>query len=111
MLPPENLIELIVRLKQNPDKAIAGGTVGVDSASDTALFQRDQFIPRGAAPLNDPRVPQVAGHIELILGIAAATPFSCARRAPVAGLPDPMVALIEPADARMIIDVFVIVIT
>ena len=76
-LPPKNLTELIGWLKQNPGKATAG-TVGVGGASDVtgSYFQRVtgttfQFVPyRGAAPLNH---DLVAGHIDLMLGMAAAT--------------------------------------
>jgi tripartite-type tricarboxylate transporter receptor subunit TctC len=76
-LPPKNLTELIAWLKQNPGKATAG-TVGVGGASDVtaSYFQRVtgttfQFVPyRGAAPLNQ---DLVAGHIDLMLGMAAAT--------------------------------------
>ena len=77
MLPPKDLEELIAWLKQNPGKATAG-TVGVGGASDVTgtYFQRVtgtkfQFVPyRGAAPLNQ---DLVAGHIDLMLGMAAAT--------------------------------------
>jgi tripartite-type tricarboxylate transporter receptor subunit TctC len=76
-LPPKDLEDLIAWLKQNPDKATAG-TVGVGGASDVTgtYFQRVtgtkfQFVPyRGAAPLNQ---DLVAGHIDLMLGMAAAT--------------------------------------
>jgi tripartite-type tricarboxylate transporter receptor subunit TctC len=76
-LPPKDLTELIAWLKQNPGKATAG-TVGVGGASDVTgtYFQRVtgttfQFVPyRGAAPLNQ---DLVAGHIDLMLGMAAAT--------------------------------------
>ena len=76
-LPPRDFTELIAWLKQNPGKATAG-TVGVGGASDVtgSYFQRVtgttfQFVPyRGAAPLNQ---DLVAGHIDLMLGMAAAT--------------------------------------
>jgi tripartite-type tricarboxylate transporter receptor subunit TctC len=76
-LPPKDLTELIAWLKQNPGKATAG-TVGVGGASDVTgtYFQRVtgttfQFVPyRGAAPLNQ---DLAAGHIDLMLGMAAAT--------------------------------------
>jgi len=76
-LPAKDLNELIAWLKQNPGKATAG-TVGVGGASDVTgkYFQNVtdtdfQFVPyRGAAPLNQ---DLVAGHIDLMLGMAAAT--------------------------------------
>jgi tripartite-type tricarboxylate transporter receptor subunit TctC len=76
-LPPKDLEDLIAWLKQNPGKATAG-TVGVGGASDVTgtYFQRVtgtkfQFVPyRGSAPLNQ---DLVAGHIDLMLGMAAAT--------------------------------------
>jgi tripartite-type tricarboxylate transporter receptor subunit TctC len=76
-LPPRDLIELITWLKQSPGKATAG-TVGVGGASDVTgtYFQkvtgtRFQFVPyRGSAPLNQ---DLVAGHIDLNLGMAAAS--------------------------------------
>jgi tripartite-type tricarboxylate transporter receptor subunit TctC len=76
-LPPNDFTGLIAWLKQNPGKATAG-TVGVGGASDVtaSYFQRVtgttfQFVPyRGAAPLNQ---DLVAGHIDLMLGMAAAT--------------------------------------
>jgi tripartite-type tricarboxylate transporter receptor subunit TctC len=75
-LPPKDLRELIAWLKQNPGKATAG-TVGVGGASDltgtyfqTVTGTKLQFVPyRGAAPLNQ---DLVAGHIDLMLGMAAA---------------------------------------
>src|SRR5262245_13224337 len=76
-LPPNDLKELIAWLKQNPGKATAG-TVGVGGASDVngAYFQnvtgtKFQFVPyRGSAPLNQ---DLIAGHIDLNLGMAAAS--------------------------------------
>jgi tripartite-type tricarboxylate transporter receptor subunit TctC len=76
-LTAKDLNELIAWLKQNPGKATAG-TVGVGGASDVTgkYFQTVtgtdfQFVPyRGAAPLNQ---DLVAGHIDLMLGMAAAT--------------------------------------
>jgi tripartite-type tricarboxylate transporter receptor subunit TctC len=76
-LPAKDLNELIAWLKQNPGKATAG-TVGVGGASDVTgkYFQNVtdtdfQFVPyRGAAPLNQ---DLAAGHIDLMLGMAAAT--------------------------------------
>jgi tripartite-type tricarboxylate transporter receptor subunit TctC len=76
-LPPADLTELIAWLKQRPGKASAG-TVGVGGASDVTgtYFQnvtgtRFQFVPyRGSAPLNQ---DLVAGHIDLNLGMAAAS--------------------------------------
>jgi tripartite-type tricarboxylate transporter receptor subunit TctC len=76
-LPPKDLSELIAWLKQNPSKASAG-TVGVGGASDVtgSYFQsvtgtKFQFVPyRGSAPLNQ---DLVAGHIDLNLGMAAAS--------------------------------------
>jgi tripartite-type tricarboxylate transporter receptor subunit TctC len=76
-LLPKDLEDLIAWLKQNPGKATAG-TVGVGGASDVTgtYFQRVagtkfQFVPyRGSAPLNQ---DLVAGHIDLMLGMAAAT--------------------------------------
>ena len=76
-LPPKGLSELIAWLKQSPGKASAG-TVGVGGASDVtgAYFQnvtgtRFQFVPyRGSAPLNQ---DLIAGHIDLNLGMAAAS--------------------------------------
>jgi tripartite-type tricarboxylate transporter receptor subunit TctC len=79
-LPPHNLAELIAWLKQNPGKALAGA-VGVGGASDlnAAYFEnvtgtKFQLVPyRGAAPLDQ---DLLAGHIDLFLGMAAATyPF------------------------------------
>jgi tripartite-type tricarboxylate transporter receptor subunit TctC len=74
-LPPKDLKEFIAWLKQN--KATAG-SVGVGGASDVtgAYFQqvtgtRFQLVPyRGSAPLNQ---DLVAGHIDLTLGMSAAT--------------------------------------
>ena len=68
---------MIAWLQQNPGKATAG-TVGVGGASDVngVYFQnvtstKFQFVPyRGSAPLNQ---DLVAGHIELNLGMAAAS--------------------------------------
>jgi len=76
-LPPKDLGELIAWLKQSPGKGTAG-TVGVGAASDVTgtYFQnvtatRFQFVPyRGSAPLNQ---DLVAGHIDLNLGMAAAS--------------------------------------
>jgi tripartite-type tricarboxylate transporter receptor subunit TctC len=76
-LPPKDLGELIAWLKQRPGKATAG-TVGVGAASDVTgtYFQNVtgtsfQFVPyRGSAPLNQ---DLVAGHIDLNLGMAAAS--------------------------------------
>jgi tripartite-type tricarboxylate transporter receptor subunit TctC len=76
-LPPKDLGELIAWLKQSPGKATAG-TVGVGAASDVTgtYFQNVtgtsfQFVPyRGSAPLNQ---DLVAGHIDLNLGMAAAS--------------------------------------
>jgi tripartite-type tricarboxylate transporter receptor subunit TctC len=74
-LPPKNLVELVAWLKQN--KATAG-TVGVGGASDVtgsyfmqATGTQLQFVPyRGSAPLNQ---DLVAGHIDLNLGMSAAS--------------------------------------
>ena len=74
-LPPTSLTELVAWLKQN--KATAGA-VGVGGASDVTgtYFQRVtgtqfQFVPyRGSAPLNQ---DLVAGHIDFMLGMSAAT--------------------------------------
>ena len=76
-LPPKSLTELVAWLKQNPGKATAGA-VGVGGASDVTgtYFQKVtgtqfQFVPyRGSAPLNQ---DLVAGHIDLTLGMSAAT--------------------------------------
>jgi tripartite-type tricarboxylate transporter receptor subunit TctC len=76
-LPAKDLNELIAWLKQKAGKATAGA-VGVGGASDVTgrYFQNVtgtdfQFVPyRGAAPLNQ---DLVAGHIDLMLGMAAAT--------------------------------------
>ncbi len=76
-LPPKNLIELIAWLKEKKGTATAG-TVGVGGASDVtgAFFQQVtgtqfQFVPyRGSAPLNQ---DLVAGHIDLNLGMVAAS--------------------------------------
>jgi tripartite-type tricarboxylate transporter receptor subunit TctC len=76
-LPPMDLSELIAWLKQSPGTATAG-TVGVGGASDVTgtYFQsvtgtKLQFVPyRGSAPLNQ---DLVAGHIDLNLGMAAAS--------------------------------------
>jgi tripartite-type tricarboxylate transporter receptor subunit TctC len=76
-LPPKTLTELVAWLKQNQGKATAGA-VGVGGASDVtgSYFQqvtgtRFQFVPyRGSAPLNQ---DLLAGHIDLTLGMAAAT--------------------------------------
>jgi tripartite-type tricarboxylate transporter receptor subunit TctC len=76
-LPPKDLSELIAWLKQSPGKVTAG-TVGVGGASDVTgtYFQsvtgtKFQFVPyRGSAPLNQ---DLVAGHIDLNLGMAAAS--------------------------------------
>jgi tripartite-type tricarboxylate transporter receptor subunit TctC len=76
-LPPKDLSELIAWLKQNPGKASAG-TVGDGGASDVtgSYFQsvtgaKFQYVPyRGSAPLNQ---DLVAGHIDLNLGMAAAS--------------------------------------
>jgi tripartite-type tricarboxylate transporter receptor subunit TctC len=76
-LPPKDLSELIAWLKQSPGKATAG-TVGVGGASDVTgtYFQsvtgtKFQFVPyRGSAPLNQ---DLVAGHIDINLGMAAAS--------------------------------------
>jgi tripartite-type tricarboxylate transporter receptor subunit TctC len=76
-LPPNDLKELIAWLRENPGKATAG-TVGVGGASDVngVYFQnvtgtKFQFVPyRGSAPLNQ---DLVAGHIDLNLGMAAAS--------------------------------------
>jgi tripartite-type tricarboxylate transporter receptor subunit TctC len=76
-LTPKDLSELIAWLKQSPGKATAG-TVGVGGASDIAgtYFQnvtrtKFVFVPyRGAAPLNQ---DLVAGHIDINLGMAAAS--------------------------------------
>ncbi len=76
-MPPKDLSELIAWLKQSPGKATAG-TVGVGGASDVTgtYFQsvtgtKFQFVPyRGSAPLNQ---DLVAGHIDLNLGMAAAS--------------------------------------
>ena len=76
-LPPKDLSELVGWLKQSPGKATAG-TVGVGGASDVTgtYFQsvtgtKFQFVPyRGSAPLNQ---DLVAGHIDLNLGMAAAS--------------------------------------
>jgi tripartite-type tricarboxylate transporter receptor subunit TctC len=79
-LPPKDLTELIAYLKQNPGKAL-WGAVGVGAASDlnAAYFEnitgtKVQLVPyRGAAPMNE---DLMAGHIDLTLGMAAATyPF------------------------------------
>jgi tripartite-type tricarboxylate transporter receptor subunit TctC len=75
--PAKDLKELIAWLKQNPGKATAG-TVGVGGASDITgtYFQgvtgtKFLFVPyRGAAPLNQ---DLVAGHIDINLGMAAAS--------------------------------------
>jgi tripartite-type tricarboxylate transporter receptor subunit TctC len=76
-LPPKDLSELIVWLKQNPGKATLG-TVGVGGASDITgtYFQgvtgtKFLFVPyRGGAPLNQ---DLVAGQIDFTLGMAAST--------------------------------------
>jgi len=76
-LPPKDLKEFIGWLKENPGKASAG-SVGVGGASDVtgAYFQQVtgtqfQLVPyRGSAPLNQ---DLVAGHIDLTLGMSAAT--------------------------------------
>jgi len=76
-LPPNDLKELIAWLRQNPGQATAG-TVGVGGASDVTgvYFQnvtdtKFQFVPyRGSAPLNQ---DLTAGHIDLNLGMAAAS--------------------------------------
>jgi len=76
-LPVKDTKELIAWLKARDGKATAG-TVGVGGASDVngAYFQdvtgtRFQFVPyRGSAPLNQ---DLVAGHIDLYLGMVAAT--------------------------------------
>jgi tripartite-type tricarboxylate transporter receptor subunit TctC len=76
-LPPKDLKEFIAWLKNNPGKASAG-SVGVGGASDVtgAYFQqvtgtKYQLVPyRGSAPLNQ---DLVAGHIDLTLGMSAAT--------------------------------------
>jgi tripartite-type tricarboxylate transporter receptor subunit TctC len=76
-LPPKDLSELIGWLKQSAGKATAG-TVGVGGASDVTgtYFQsvtgtKFQFVPyRGSAPLNQ---DLVAGHIDINLGMAAAS--------------------------------------
>jgi tripartite-type tricarboxylate transporter receptor subunit TctC len=76
-LPAKDLSELIAWLKQSPGTATAG-TVGVGGASDVTgtYFQsvtgtKLQFVPyRGSAPLNQ---DLVAGHIDLNLGMAAAS--------------------------------------
>jgi tripartite-type tricarboxylate transporter receptor subunit TctC len=76
-LPAKDIKELVEWLKQSGGKATAG-TVGVGGASDVngAYFQevtgtKFQFVPyRGAAPLNQ---DLVAGHIDLYLGMVAAT--------------------------------------
>jgi tripartite-type tricarboxylate transporter receptor subunit TctC len=76
-LPPKDLREFIAWLKNNPGKASAG-SVGVGGASDVtgAYFQqvtgtKYQLVPyRGSAPLNQ---DLVAGHIDLTLGMSAAT--------------------------------------
>jgi len=76
-LPPKSLTDLVAWLKQSQGKATAGA-VGVGGASDVTgtYFQqvtgtRFQFVPyRGSAPLNQ---DLVAGHIDLTLGMAAAT--------------------------------------
>jgi len=79
-LPAQNLAELIVWLKQNPGKALAGA-VGVGGPSDlnAAYFEnvtgtKLQLVPYlGAAPLNQ---DLIAGRVDLFLGMAAATyPF------------------------------------
>jgi tripartite-type tricarboxylate transporter receptor subunit TctC len=85
-LPPKDLNELIAWLKQSPGKATAG-TVGVGGASDVtgSYFQsvtgtKFQFVPyRGSAPLNQ---DLVAGHIDLNLGMAAAS-YSLVRSAQI----------------------------
>ena len=74
-LPPKNLVELVDWLKQHKSTA---GTVGVGGASDVtgAFFQQVtgtqfQFVPyRGSARLNQ---DLVAGHIDLNLGMVAAS--------------------------------------
>ena len=76
-LPPKDLSELIGWLKQSAGKATAG-TVGVGGASVVTgtYFQsvtgtKFQFVPyRGSAPLNQ---DSVAGHIDINLGMAAAS--------------------------------------
>lgn len=76
-LPPKDLHELIAWLKQKPGKVTAG-TVGVGGASDITgtYFQsvtgtKFLFVPyRGAAPLMQ---DLIAGHIDLNLGMAAAS--------------------------------------
>jgi tripartite-type tricarboxylate transporter receptor subunit TctC len=76
-LPPKDLKEFIGWLKQGGGKATAGA-VGVGGASDVtgAYFQQVtdtqfQLVPyRGSAPLNQ---DLVAGHIDLTLGMSAAT--------------------------------------
>ncbi len=76
-LPPRDLKEFVAWLKHNPGKASAG-SVGVGGASDVtgAYFQQVtgthfQLVPyRGSAPLNQ---DLVAGHIDLTLGMSAAT--------------------------------------
>jgi tripartite-type tricarboxylate transporter receptor subunit TctC len=78
--PAQNLKELIVWLKQNPGKALAGA-VGVGGGSDldadyfeSATGTKIQLVPYlGAAPLNQ---DLLAGRLDLFLGMAAATfPF------------------------------------
>ena len=78
--PAKNLAELIVWLKQNPGKALAGA-VGVGGASDlnanyfeNVTGTKLQLVPYlGAAPLNQ---DLLAGQVDLFLGMAAATyPF------------------------------------
>jgi tripartite-type tricarboxylate transporter receptor subunit TctC len=74
-LPPKNLREFIAWLKQNK---VTAGSVGVGGASDVtgAYFQQVtgtqfQLVPyRGSAPLNQ---DLVAGHIDMTLGMSAAT--------------------------------------
>jgi tripartite-type tricarboxylate transporter receptor subunit TctC len=76
-LPAKDIKELVAWLKERDGNATAG-TVGVGGASDVngAYFQevtgtKFQFVPyRGSAPLNQ---DLVAGHIDLYLGMVAAT--------------------------------------
>jgi tripartite-type tricarboxylate transporter receptor subunit TctC len=76
-LPPKDLSELIGWLKQSAGKATAG-TVGVGGASvvtgtyfESVTGTKFQFVPyRGSAPLNQ---DLVAGHIDINLGMAAAS--------------------------------------
>jgi tripartite-type tricarboxylate transporter receptor subunit TctC len=76
-LPAKDITELVAWLKERDGKATAG-TVGVGGASDVngAYFKevtgtKFQFVPyRGSAPLNQ---DLVAGHIDLYLGMVAAT--------------------------------------